>query len=122
MFILDLFAFDLNQDGLDPVLFFLELLVCVFVDHTDGKTVRCDPLVGIVDPEVESVFSAGCEEAIRFFHSLGNEVIDKDGNISFVPPEDEGLFSPDFEGGVDSGHQSLGGCFFVAGSAVDLTC
>ncbi len=71
--------------------------------------------VGVVLPKNGSVFGAGRKHAIRFFRPLRNQVINQHANVGFGTLQRE--FAEFLCGivGVDSGHQTLAGGFFITG-------
>ena len=90
-------------------------------DEAVFKRQGSQPQVSVILPQQQPEFRAAGEHAVWFVRSLGNQVVNHDAYISLVPPENQRGFSKDFQGGVRSRDQALGGGFFITGSPVDLS-
>ena len=67
------------------------------------------------------MLGAAGEHAVGFARALGDEVVDEDAEVGFFAFGVPGLAVLYAQGGVDTGKQTLGSRFFVAGGAVDLS-
>ena len=89
-------------------------------DATDLDARRRQPLVGIVGPQHKAVLGARRKHAVGLRRPQGHQVVDHDADIGLRPVEDEAVATARRQGGVDAGHQALGGGLFIAGGAVNL--
>ena len=80
-----------------------------------------EPLVRVVDPELEAELGSGREHAVRLVGTLCDEVIDEDSNIGCAAVEHDRLLFSNRTPRVDTGHQALAGGLFVACCAIDLS-
>ena len=76
--------------------------------------------IGVVLAQVQAVFGARGEHAVRLERTVGSEVIDQHTNVRLVPSRVPRSLSKNRTRGVQAGDQTLCGCFLVAGGAVDL--
>ena len=77
--------------------------------------------VGVVDAQVQAELGARGEHAVRLVGSLADEIVDEDRRVGLAAVERERRLAFDGERGVDSGHESLAGGFFVSAGAIDLS-
>src|SRR5207249_4977001 len=99
-----------------------ELMPAGFVDEVQIAGDWGETFVGVVVAEVETVLGSAGEHAIGFGGGFGDEVVDHDADVGLVAAQAKIRETASGElRGVDSGDQTLGGGFFVAAGAVDLT-
>lgn len=101
--------------------FFLQEAEAVVIGQSERVGAFGESHIGIVLPEQDTVFGAGGKHAVGFIDAFGDEVIDKDADVSFVSSEDKGCSSVAEDMGIDTGHDTLSGGFFVSGGAIDLS-
>ena len=100
---------------------------CCIVDEAKAAPVWSEPPVGVVNAQVQAKLRARGEHAVWFIGPLGDEVVDEDSGVGLGAVEGEAccLFSAqgcaNSKGRIDSGHQSLAGCFLISTRPVDLT-
>ena len=100
---------------------FLKFLPAVLWKQPQRFAVFAKPQVGVVLTQVQAVFGAGGEHAVRLRHALGDEVVHQNAKVGFIAAQDERLALLHLERSVDSGNQALCGGFLVSGGAVDLS-
>src|SRR5207248_6613756 len=71
-------------------------------------------------PKLQSIFSTASEHSIRLLYDLGHQIVDKDADVSFAPPENKGSTVPHAQGRVRPSNQSLRGRFLIARCSVNL--
>jgi len=59
-------------------------LIGIRADQSDAVAVIHQAQIGIVRAQLQTVFGAGGEHAIRFIHPFGHQVINQNANISFI--------------------------------------
>ena len=84
--------------------------------HTPGE----EPAVRIVVAQGNTVLGAAGEHPVGLFGSQGYQIIDENPDVGFGAIENHGRLLLEAPGGVDSGHEPLGGGLFVAAGAVGL--
>src|SRR5688500_8347435 len=86
----------------------------------DFPSIPFQPLVRVVIPQRQTVFSARSKYAIRLIDALLDQVLDQNADIRLFPPQTQRLALLSKERRVDAGDQTLTRCFLVSGRAVDL--
>jgi len=90
-------------------------------DQTDFIAFLTQTEIGIVLTKQQSVLGARSHHSIRFVIFLRYEVIDQNADITFRSVHGKSFLPADFSCCIDSGHKSLHGSFFVAGTSVELS-
>src|SRR5690348_7404203 len=84
-------------------------------------SVRGEAAVGVVNAQVQAKLGARGEHAIRLVGSLADEVVDEDSGVGLSAVKGEWRAALHEKRGVDAGHESLAGGFFISGGPVDLS-
>src|SRR5262245_57564934 len=90
-------------------------------DQSRAAAVRSESLVGVVNAQMQPELGARGEHAIGLVGSLADEVVNQNRGVSFGAVENQRRLALDLEPGIDAGHQSLAGGFFITRRAVDLS-
>ena len=93
----------------------------MFRQRAHSVTLLGQSQVGVVLPQQETILGPGGEHAIRFFGTLGDQVIDQHADISLVAADDEFRRPLYLQRRVDPSDDSLGRRLLIARRAVDLT-
>src|ERR1035437_9843461 len=99
---------------LQPSLLPLELRPRFIRDQSHPTSMRSQPPVGVVDPQVQTEFRPRSEHAVRLVGPFRKQVVNKNGRVRFRAVEHQRRLFLHFQRRVDSGHDSLAGCFFVS--------
>ena len=75
----------------------------------------------IVLPEHQPVFGAARHDPIWFVSAFGHQIIKEHTYIRLTSVKDEWLLTVEFQSSVDACHESLCRCFFISGTAVELS-
>jgi hypothetical protein len=90
-------------------------LPALFTDQTDFVAQRRQPLIGIVLAQDQTVFGAGCHHAVGLCRAASDEIINQNADISLGTINNDRLLACQLAYGIDTGDQSLAGCFLIAG-------
>ena len=76
--------------------------------------------IRIVLAQHQPELGAAGEHPVGLGYAAGDQIVDQDAQVSFIPPGAPWLTSPRGERGVQAGKQTLSGSLLVAGRAIDL--
>ena len=105
----------------DGFAFFVEHAPLFFTHQADFVAVFGQAHVGVVFPELQAIFGAAGEHAVRFVHAFGDEVVHQYAEVGLFAAQQERILFADVLHGIRACEQALRGGFFVAGRAVDLS-
>ena len=71
-------------------------------------------------PQHQAVFRPGGHHPVGVGAALGDQVVNEGADIGGGPIQQKRRFSLHPPGGVDTGDQTLGRCFLIAGGAIEL--
>src|ERR1700722_6309359 len=104
-------AFDsLAQSGLIR----LERIAAVRIDAPPHNPLAGQAQIGVVGPQAEPKFGARGEHPIRLGHTLGDEIVDQNTNISLRAADQNGLPATRSARSIEAREEALSGSFFVA--------
>ena len=109
-----------TRGGGNPLLLAEKIIVILL---TDGSGLVADghqPLVGVIDAQVQPELSPRGEHAVRFVNALVHQIVDQDSRVALRAADYQRFAALDAQRGVDARHNALASGFFVAGGTVDL--
>ena len=89
-------------------------------DEADVVPELCEPPVGVVLPQKETVFAAARHDAVGLVRTLGHKIVDECANVALRAGEDKGRLPREPARGVHAGNKTLYGGLLVTGRAVEL--
>jgi len=107
--------------ALDRLAFGTERRPAHVVHQSEFAPLFSQAQIGIVLAQLQAVFGARGEHAIRLGHTAGDEVVDQHAEIGLVAARTPGLAALRLQRGIGACEQTLRSGFLVAGGTVDLT-
>ena len=71
------------------------------------------PLVSVVNAEVEPVLGSGSKKSVGFLDSSRDNIVDEDSDVRLIPAEEKRILFFDFQGRIDACDHSLGCSLFI---------
>ena len=102
------------------VLLGLECRPAAVIDQAQLAADAGQAHVGVVLAQLQPVFGAAGEHAVRLVGAVGDQVVDQYAQIRFVAARAPASLLAGETRGIEAGQQALRGGFFIAGGAVDL--